>query len=230
MRLRRIALAALLAAAAPAALADRSRLSQDEEGVEAGDCEFEVGLERSRARGASRQRETAVSLSCGIGWRSELTLAAARQRDADERVHLRALELKTTLVPRRGRAPGWALQASLADERATGASWRRSDYALTLEATVEPRPEWLAEAQLGWARDVRGRADRMTWVLALEHALSEAWETRIEAEGDDREAPRAAASLRWAFWPDLAQLTLAHGKRLGGDRERQWALTLGIEF
>jgi hypothetical protein len=230
MDLRRLAAALLLAAAAPAALADRSRLGEDEDGVEAGDCELEAGVERSRARGAARERETAWSLSCGIGWRSELALAVARQRSGGERVDARALELKTTLVPRRGRAVGWALQAALADERASGASWRRSDYALQLEVTAELRPGWLAEAKRGWARDVPARADRGTWTLGLEHALSDAWEVRAELEGDDREPPLAGASLRWAFWPEVAQVTLGTARRLGGDRARLWGVTLGVEF
>jgi hypothetical protein len=230
MRLRHVAAAVLLATVAPAALADLSRLGQDDDGVEAGDCELEVGAERSRAHGAARQRETAATLTCGIGWRSELALAVARERAGSERVDQRALELKTTLLSRRERALGWAALAALADERVAGRSWRRSEYALSVEATAEPREGWLAEVQLGWARDVPARADRMVWTLGLEHAMSQAWEWRVEFEGDDREAPLAGVSLRWAFWPDRAQLTLDVGRRLGGDRERTWGLTLGVEF
>jgi hypothetical protein len=230
MRLRRTAAALLLALAAPLALADRSRLGDEEDGVEAGDCELEAGLVRSRARGAVRERESGWSLACGIGWHSELTLALARQRAGGERVDQRALELKTTLRPRRDEAVGWALQAALADEREAAGSWRRSDYALQLEATAAPRAGWLAEAKLGWARDAPARANRTTWAVGIEHALSEAWEARLELEGDDRQAAQAGASLRWAFWPDRAQLTWAYGRRLGGDRQRQWGLTLGVEF
>lgn len=230
MRLRQIAAAVLLSAAAPIALADRSRLGEDEDDFGAGNCELEIGAERSRTRGAARQRETALQLACGIGWRSELTLLVARERAGDERVDQRALELKTTLLPRRERAVGWAVQAALADERAAGKSWRRSDYALVVEATIEPREDWLAEAQFGWARDVPARAHRTVWALGLEHEFALAWEGRVELEGNDREAPVAGASLRWAFWPDRAQLTLELGRRLASDRKRQWGLTLGVEF
>ena len=100
---------------------------------------------------------------------------------------------------------------------------------MLLEATATPLPDWLAEVKLGWARELRPRADRTVFALGLEHALSEAWEARVELEGDDREPASAALELRWIFVEDV-YVTLGFGRRLGGERKRLWGLTLGIEF
>jgi hypothetical protein len=231
MRLRRTAsLVLALVLAAPPAWADRSRLAEDEDGVEAGDCEAEVAFERSRARGVDRQRETAVQLSCGIGWRSELTLTAARQRAGDERSRALALELKAPFVPRRAQALGWAVLAAAAAEQPAGRSWKRSEVAFGLEATIQPRPTWLGELQFGWARDLRERADRFIWTIGVEHTFWPAWELRAELEGTDREPAFVGAALRWAFVPERAQAKLAWARQLGSDRERKLGLALGIEF
>lgn len=230
MRLRRTATWIALSVAANGAMADRSLLGQDEDGVEAGDCQAELAFERSRFRDAPVERERGLQLSCGIGWRSELTLTAARMRSEGASTDKLALEWKKTLLPRRERKPGWAAIAKLAGEKSPGASWRRSEYALAIEAAAKLRETWLVEARLGWSRDLRAATDRTTWTLGSEHALAPAWETRLELEGDDRDPPVIGASLRWAFWPEVAQVTLSWNRRLGADRERKLGLALGVEF
>lgn len=228
--MRMLALVAALVLLVPPAQAERWRVGEDEEGIEAGDCEAEFAFERSRSRGEPRQREAALQLSCGIGWNSELALTAARQRADDERSRTLELELQAMLRPHRGREPGWTLVATLAAERALGASWRRSEQALGLEATLEPWADWLLEARLGWARERDRHADRTTWLLGIEHALASRLDARAELEGDDRKPAMAAMELRWAVWPELAHLTFGGGRRLGGDRERKLSVALGIEF
>ena len=80
------------------------------------------------------------------------------------------------------------------------------------------------------ARDHRASSDKTLWALAVEHALTDAVELRVEADGDDRSRPLVSVGLRWLFWPEHALLTLSSGARTGPVRERRFGVGLSFEF
>lgn len=221
---------ALLFAALPA-WADRSRLGDDAEVVEAGDCALELATERQREQGEPRRRRThTVELNCGVGWQSEALLSRATQRQGSERESAWGVELKTALVPRRGSAVGWSLIASARREQAVGQRSRWTEAGVAVEAAVRPAGVWRLEARLGTRRDRIDRRDRTPWEIAVEHALVERWELRAQLGGDDGQPPQWQASLRWAIWPEHAFVTASHGGSSAIGRPRQWALAATWEF
>jgi len=140
-----------------------------------------------------------------------------------------AFEAKTTLRDRGDSRIGWAVALGLGAERIAG-SWQRSEYTLAVEATQRLGEQSLVEAKVGAARDVLSRRDSTLWALAIEHAVHERLELRAELEGDDRSRPLAKLGLRYALWPDHAQLRLSHGVRSAMQRERITSLGLQVEF
>lgn len=220
------------AAACCAAQADRSRLDEDAEGVEAGDCEIETAFERHEQRGEAPGREASIQLGCGIGWNTELTASVARGRSEEARIEAIGIEVRTLL---RGREPGrigWALIVGLDGERGDGRRWHRDQQFVAIEATCQPDPAWLVEATLGTSRDPSERRGRTWWSLASEHAISETVELRAELTDDDRSRPLYALALRLRGDGRLedATLTLGVGARAGPQRERRGGLALGFEF
>ncbi len=218
--------------AAPPACADEdddSRLGDATAVAEAGDCEVELELERMRRRGSTIERGTAAELACGIGWRTELTLAYQRQRAGDERDEGLAFGVKTELVETAPGRIGWTVGAAAAAVRAPGTGWRRSEWAAAVEASVQPAEGWLAEFQFGVARDLLLRQHSTLWAVALEHALDARFELRAAVGGDDRSRPIAEVGLRWLFAED-AYLKLSLGARSGAERERLLGVALKVEF
>ena len=115
---RRLLAVLACAAASHAAWADRSKL--DEEGaVERGDCELELQRERKTVRGEPSELGSSVQLGCGIGLRTELIVAVARQGSGSARDDSIDFEL----------TPGWAASAGSAghSNSAPAASARAAD-------------------------------------------------------------------------------------------------------
>ena len=229
MRHARLLAALVCVAACHCAHASRSSLGDESDVADAGDCEAELALERSRARGEPTQSERAVNLTCGVGWNTELEVAHARLRSGPARGEALVLQANTTLRKRGPGRIGWAVALAVGAERIGGA-WRRSEQGFAVEATRQFGDDWLLEAKLGAVRDVLSRRDSTLWALALEHALHERLELRAELEGDDRARPLAQLSLRYTLWPDLLRLKLSHGVRSGPQRDRVTSLGLQIEF
>jgi len=230
-RARHLLAALACAAACHAAQADRSRLADEDDVIEAGDCELELAFERQNARGAARERETSIQFGCGIGWRTELAATFARKRSDAQREQAIGIEGKTSLRERGSGGVGWSLAYGIGSERDGGRGpWRRGERFVAIEATHQPASAWLVEARLGTARDPVARSDRTLWLLGVEHAITEAVEARAELEGDDRSRPLASMALRWLVWPEHAVVTLAWGAGLGPLRERRLGLGVTFEF
>lgn len=213
-----------------AAQADRSRLGDDSDVIDAGDCELEVAAERKRANGAVREKKSSIQLNCGIGWRSELAAAFATTRSDVPSVQALGVEGKTSLRDRQDGRLGWTLAYGVDAERGAGSAWRRNAQFVALEASLAVDKAWLLEAKLGTARDRALRSGSTTWALGVERALAESFEARLELEGDDRQRPLWRAGLRYQIWPDHALLSLSYGSRTGPTRERQAGLAVTFEF
>jgi hypothetical protein len=220
-------LACLLAS--HAAWADRSRLEDESDIAEAGECAAEWALERQR-EGAATAQETALELDCGIGWRTELLAAFGRQRSAGERAEAIALEALTSLRDRADGIVGWALVWGLARERAGTGDWRSAEHFVAIELTWHPDPGWLLQARLGTLRDRLERRDATPWALTLEHGLRDGVEVAAELEGDDRRRPMAGVMLRFELGHEDLSVLSSYATSLGAPRERRVGLALGIDF
>ncbi len=218
------------AAACHAALADRSRLAEDSEVIEAGDCEIEAGIERAKARDAARERSSSMQLNCGIGWRTELAATFVTTRSDGSRDRGFGVEAKTSLRDRGEGQLGWSLAYGVQAERGSSSRWRHAEQFIAIEVTYALGRDWLVEARLGAARDRVSRSDSTVWTLGAERALTESVEARLEVSGDDRHRPQWNAGLRFAVWPEHALLSVFYGGRSGPQRERQAGVALTIEF
>lgn len=231
MNTLRIALSMLvLAVTTTAALADRSRLDDESDVVDGGDCELELAVERTRAGDDARERGRSMTFGCGIGWGSELALGIASARDGSSRTRITALAGKTALRSRAGDGVGLSLAWAIDGQREAGSRWRRSGHVVALEATRAVGSSWLFEAVLGAARDRVERRDALVWSLGVERALGEAFEAKLEWSGSDRERPTLGAALRWEIWPDHALLSVSYERRGGPVRERQVGVAVTFEF
>jgi hypothetical protein len=218
-----------LATACQLAIADRSRVGDETDVIDAGDCEIEFSLRRTRTQGSPRADQPSTQFGCGIGWRTELALAYATQRGDPSRARSLELEGKTALVDRQG-GVGWSLTYGIDAEKDQATPWRRSGHFVALEATYAIGQVWLLEAKLGAARDRRSRSDAVIWAVGVERALGEAVEVRFELNGNDRGRPTWGTGLRYEIWPDHALLSLSYGASTGPVRERQVGLALTFEF
>lgn len=198
--------------------------------VEAGDCEVETLFERQKARDSAAARESSIQLGCGIGRRTELAAAFARQRSERARDESIGLEAKTLLRKGGGAGVAWSLAYGMASERGDGTDWRRGEHFVAVEAALRPAVGWRIEARVGTARDHAARKDKTLWALAAEHAITDTVEVRAELGGDDREPPLAGIALRWQFWPERALLTLSGGAKAGPTHERRIGLGIIVEF
>jgi hypothetical protein len=226
---RRLLAALACAAACSASHADRSRLD-DEDVAERGDCEIELAAERQTARRAATERETALQLDCGIGWRTELKAALARQRSPGERTDSFDLEARTALFDRAVAGVAWSIAYGASAERSAGGPWRRSAHFLALEGALRPAEAWVVEAEVAWRRDRIDRREAWVWTLGVEHEISDLLEVRAELEDDNRSRPLAGIELRYEFWPDRARLNLSYAARSGPSRERKLGLGVTFEF
>lgn len=224
-------LALVCAAACHAAQAERSRLNDEVDIVERGDCEVETTWQRRSARGEPPEREAALRLGCGVGWGSEWAVAFARTRSNGARHDALGVEGKTTLRARTGAHLGWTLAYGADAERAaSGGSWRRSGQFIAIEATLQPAAGWLAEVKLGSARQRSARRDTTRWSLGLERGFSASIEAVAELAGDDRDRPTASVGLRYQIWPEHVLLALSYGVKLAPQRERRLGFGVTLEF
>jgi len=227
---QRLAAGLSCVAACQLAMADRSRLGEDNEVIDPGDCELELASERKKARDSMRERSSSIQLTCGIGWRTELATGFAATRSEAERAKALAIEAKTSLRKRAPGQLGWDLSYGVEALRGPGASWHGNGQFIALEAIQGFADTWLLEAKLGTTRDRASRRDSTLWTLGVERALTRSVEARLEWSGDDRQRPLWRAGLRYEVWPDHALLSFTYGSRAGPTRERQAGLALTFEF
>lgn len=226
---RRLLAALACAVACHASHADRSRL--DEEDVaKPGECEVELAFERQTARRSATERETAGQLDCGIGWRTELTLALARQRSSGERSDSFDIEARTGLADRAIAGIAWSLAYGVSAEREARGPWRRSAHFVAIEGALRPAEAWVVEARVGWRRERLERREAWGWLLGVEHEFSDRLEMRAELDDDSRSQPLAGIELRYEFWPDRARLNLSYAARAGRSHERRLGVGVAFEF
>ena len=224
---RRLLATLACALVAHAAHAQRSRLGEDDV-AQRGECELELARTRQTARGAAAERESAMQLDCGIGWRTELVLGIASRQGSGE--HAGALEVEARTALFQGGGVAWSVVYGAAAERSAGASWRGSTHVIGLDAAWRPAPAWVIDSRLVRLRDRIERRGSRVWSLGVEHELSDRFEARIEAEDESRRRPLVTLGLRYEFWPDRARFELSYAARAGAPRERRAGAGIVFEF
>ena len=206
-------------------------LTEDADVLAARDCEFEAGA-FSESSGGDDTLEQAMNLSCGMGWRTQLGIAAGRLKDADTSKQQRALGGKLSLWQGENGA-GAALAAAAIWERVDG-HWREATLNLNA-AYSRPLPaELTLHLNLGHRQNKVESEASTTWATALEHdgfALgSLTLAPMAEVFGNDRSAPWWNAGLRLTLLPDQLSVGLSYGRQINPERARLATLSVKLAF
>ena len=223
---------ALIAAlASPLAHAGRPLQTEDAGVLERGACEVEgvasrVSLAGEHATGQSLQ------LGCGVGYSSQLALAAIRARALGETATGWALGGKTELWRGAGNEPAaLALAYGLAWERGGGQGLR---HAASGVRAVYSRPmgPGVFHANLGYDRDEIAREGATVWNLAWEHEGYDVGGIRLapmaEVFGAEGESAWWNLALRATVVPDKIYIDGSYGRQSGDGRPKLF--TLGFKF
>lgn len=225
-------LAGALASLALASPANAGRPLQTEDAgvLDSGACEIEGSTLRL---GADDDDTTSNSLAfnCGLGYRSQVGLTAARVREGDTTVHGAVLGGKTWLWRSAGEDPAAVTLAwSIVAEREDGAWSHRSDY-VNLVGSV-PAAEGTVHLNLGHLRQRFRDRSVTTWNVAYEHGGFEAggltWTPMAELFGTDRERSWWNLALRLTLVPEKASIDFSYGRETGDAKQR--LVTAGFKF
>jgi len=227
---RRVVAAFVCAALCQTAQAQRSRLADDLDPIEAGDCALEAAYERQTERAAASERTWLLQFGCGLGWRTEAFVSVARQRSDGARDVVVGVEGKTMLVERNVGGVGLAIGYGLGSERIDRGRWRYNERFVELEATHRLDGGWSMAARLGTARDIIGRRNKTTWALSVERPFTESLEGQAELAGDDRARPVLTIAARYLVVADHAAVTLSYGAGTGSPHVRRLGLAIAFEF
>ncbi len=222
---------ALLALAAASSHAGRPLATEDAGVLDPRACEVEGAHERERAAGASA-RVHSLQLACGVGARTQLALAASRERDGGSRAEGLRLGGKTRLWPTAAddEAPAWTLAYALEAARDGGGSWGRAGHAVQLVHSRPAGESLTLHLNLGHERGVPARQGRTTLGVAAEHEGVAGWMPMAELYGDDRDAPWWSLGLRWVALPERLSFGLAWGRQIASGRPQRTALSFTFNF
>jgi hypothetical protein len=210
--------------------ADRSRLDDESDVVEAGDCELEIAFSRKKLQHAKPGLERSLQLGCGIGLKTEVAAAIVQSRGDEGRADGYALEAKTAWRERSRAGFGGSLFYGLERMRMSETSWRTQKLFLGTELVWELSSAWLLEARLGTARDRPARQNSTAWMVGIEHTLTGAINGHAALEGDDRGRPEWRFGLRYKLWPEHALISLEYGLGTGSERHRSVGAAITFEF
>lgn len=212
------------------AWAGRPFVTEDAGVIARGNCELEASYAHLFATADSpRGRNRTLQVACGVGGRTQLTLAGRLTHEDDERLQGVAIVGKTRLHPVADDdgVPQWAVAWTLDGGKTRTRSFGRGGHAATL---VYTRPFGAAasiHANLGWSRDTTADRSSTTWGLAYERKLRESFDAGVEVFGDDREPAFAAAVMRWTVIDGL-MLDAALARQVSHPRGK--VLTMGLKY
>jgi hypothetical protein len=194
-----------------------------------GECEAELVLARLRTPGLPTARGTAAQADCGIPWQSQISLAFARESDAEESVDSLELNGKTRLS-QDAEAP---LQFTLAwgggTLKAPGESHRIDTVFLNLSVSHDHGSGWTTHANLGAMHSRLDRQDSTTWAVAAEKTVGGGVEMGAEFFGDDRSPAWRGLSVSWAS-SELLSLELSWARQGGAEGGRLFSAAIKLAF
>jgi hypothetical protein len=138
---------------------------------------------------------------------------------------------KTALIPLTDERPGLVVAYTLLGARPRAPEQqglRLTQGALKAVYSVPFAGNWLAHANLGWARDTEARSDSTTWNLALERTEVGPFDLMAEVFGDDHATTWVNAGARWWLVPKTLWLDASYGVQTSGTRPR--LATVGVSY
>jgi hypothetical protein len=219
----------LLISATPSQ-AGRPLVTEDAGVLDSGTCELEsFGSRLSEAAGTATSGASA-QVGCGIGWRTQVALAAARERSAGATAQVLAFGGKTGLVEAE-QGTSWTLAWGFLAFKPDGGSLRHDASYLNAVASRPLTERLMLHANLGWLRSRSADESSTNWNLALEHAWLPTLDVMGEVFGSDRDhSPWVQLALRWAVLPQKIHLDGGWATRTGSSHARIVTFGLKLSF
>lgn len=219
-------LGAALLAAATSATAGRPLTTEDAAVLEAGACQLEAWIDRSRVA----TQVNAVP-ACNFGLGVEWQLGAQRTREAGRSAMTEALfqgKLAFVSVDEHPWGVGLVAGALRRAQRETANGWG-DPYAIVPLSFKLGENENLLHLNLGWSRDRAERRNLTLWGLAVEVPVGERLALVAESYGENAREPWFRAGGRFAAIKDRLDFDLTFVARSGGAREERF-VSLGLRY
>lgn len=198
------------------AMAGRPLTTEDASTLEAGACQVEAWVDRSRVStdswlipacnlgGVELQAGGARSRSDGISGTSHLIAQAkVAFRSVDDQPWGVGLVLGAVRHPQRESKRGWG------------------DPYATVPVSFRLGEESLVHVNAGWSRNRSEKRDVTTWGVAFERSLSDRWTAVAEAFGENASRPFLRVGGRYALIPQRVDIDLTLVTRPGGSRDER---------
>lgn len=230
IKLRAVACMLVLVSGPPGAWAGRPLASDDAGTADAGTCQVESWIERTRSEHA-----WVVAPACGIASGLELGLDFTLPRPRDTLRAAAGVALKW--APEDGRLDtpagelNFGLKWSAAFERPAGAAWRGVETGALVLATLAPSSGWTLHLNLGPARDRNSAATATLLNLAVVWAPRDDGLLFVETQANDRRAVFGStvvtAGGRWWLIKDRLGLDLTASRESGAGSGTSWTAGIG---
>lgn len=219
--------AALLAGCASvAAHAGRPLVTEDAPVLADGECSVETYVASYRADETSTVRALSSQLGCGIGRRTQLSIAGARAVSDDGHGDALTLAGKTSMTGPREESTEWSLAYGATALRTTGFETHMDQLYATLAATAPLTATLSTHLNLGWTGAVHPHCNTTRWALALEQAVRDDLHLVAEAFADDRSRWPWLQAGGWVALNRQVSFNGSYGRKTHGGGAS--ALTLGV--
>jgi len=218
-------------AVATATYAARPLVTEDAGVLDAGECEIETYLERSRVSGEPDYYGGTVQPGCGLGLRTQLSTIAARSGGTPSTRRVGFVG-KTAIVPLSESSPGFTIGYSFEWSKASGESFRSDSGLVIAVLTVPLAQQWLAHANAGWQRIQQPRKNTMFWALAIERESVAGTKLDLMAEtySDSGRSPWLAVGARYTVIEERLSINASFATRGRTDTETLFTLGARIGF
>ena len=216
---------------ATAAHAARPLVTEDAGVLDAGQCEVETYLERSRVSGEPDYYGGVVQPGCGVGFRTQLSAIAARSGGEPSSRGVGVVG-KTAIVPLSESSAGFTIGYSFEWAKTKGESLRSDGGAVFAVVTVPLAQQWLAHANAGWQRIQEPRENRFLWALAIERESVADTKLDLMAETyrDGPRSPWVAVGARYNVLEERFSINASIAARGRSDTETLFTLGVRIGF
>lgn len=213
------------------AYAARPLVSDDAGVLDARECEIETYAERSRVSGEPANWGASVQPGCGIGWRTQLSLIAARSDGMPATTRL-GVAGKTAIIPLAESSAGLTIGYSFEWSRPSGQSFRSDTGLLIAIATFPFQQGWFAHVNAGWQRTQQLRENTPFWGVAIEresvgHTLLD---LMAEAYRDSEASPWFALGARYRVIDQWLSINGSIAIKSGSEREKLATLGARLAF
>jgi hypothetical protein len=221
-------LAALGLDAGGPASAARPFVTDDADVITPASCEVELVQAAQLAHDAEREGSSSAQVSCGVGARTELSLAGLRFTRGSEHWPAIAIGGKTGLRPVAEGDIGVAVAYSLLGEKQPGSELRETRGLATLVATGS-LGHILAHGNFGYTYDRIVHAGTAVWAFAMEH-LGERFDFGGELYAEGTRSPWLGAGARYAVLRDRLSVDASYVVRMNSSHAKRATVGMTIAF